>query len=300
MVYAGLREIYFGQLIASRGGHPRIARFVESFYADSEEIVKGKEEFETHNKSKSREGYSKQQNFKKDADLWLVFCDEGLSLRQLLYTRHKAGNYFIYKRSPFWFKVKHSPGLLKGIVRQLLQGVSWLHRQGIIHRDIKPSNLIVRIDTGGGGNNNPLGELRIADFSSAVDEGIQNAGFYKPDGPMKTESTLDYAPPEVRLSSGNGQPFSSDVPTSYDMWSIGVVVLELILGTPEVFTLHQRTRAVLAHELERGRVEPTNVEDILFLASLANMCIYHPAAHGSRFRFVETVVEVSYGSLAPS
>ncbi len=299
---AGRREIYFGKLIVSHGGHRRIARFVESFFVEAEKIKK-EEEFEEEIGGSSREGYVKQQkqkqkqkqNFTSGADLWLVFRDEGMSLRQLMYTRRKARNFFIYTRSNFWLKLKHSPGLFKEVIRQLLQGVLWLHRLGIVHRDIKPSNLIIRTDTGKGSNNNPLGELRIADFSSAIDEGVQNAGFYKPHGPMTTESTLGYAPPEVRLSSTNEQPFSSDFPTSYDMWSIGVVVLELILGTPEVFTLNQRTQAVLAHELDRGRggEERINNEDILFLASLADMCIYHPAAHGGKFYFEEAVIEVS-------
>ncbi len=289
VVSAGLREMYFGRLIASHGGHPRIARFIESLYVEAEETHNEKEEF-GEEVNGNREGYSKPHNFKSDVDLWLVFRDEGLSLRQLLYSRQKAGNFFIYKRSAFWLKLKRSPDVFKEIVRQLLQGVLWLHQHGIVHRDIKPSNLIVHTDTG---SNNPLGELRIADFSSAVDEGVQNTGFYKPDGPIITESTLGYAPPEVRLNSANGQPFASDVPTSYDMWSIGVVILELILGTPEVFTLNQRTRAVLAHELERGKVDPARREDILFLTSLADMCIYHPAAHGEEYHLVESVIEVS-------
>ncbi len=311
---AGLREIYFGKLIASHGGHLRIARFTESFFVESEksekeeEYVEEKTQGNSSSSSSSHEGYSKQQqkqNFTSGEDLWLVFRDEGVSLRQLMYTLHKAGNFLIYKKSNFWLKLKHSPDLFKELIRQLLQGVLWLHNLGIVHRDIKPSNLLIRTDTGSNSsnnnNNNPLGELRIADFSSAVDEGVQNAGLYKPFGPKTTESTLGYAPPEVRLSSSNEQPFSSNFPASYDMWSIGVVVLELILGTPEVFTLNQRTRAVIANELDRGRKrgggeESINDEDILFLASLADMCIYHPAVHGGKFHYEKVVIEVSSSS----
>jgi len=37
-------------------------------------------------------------------------------------------------------------------------------------------------------------------------------------------------------------PYYADDPRTYDSWSIGVVFLELILGTPHVFTVDQRTR----------------------------------------------------------
>lgn len=40
------------------------------------------------------------------------------------------------------------------------------------------------------------------------------------------------------------------------MWSVGVVMLELILGSPHVFQISDRTRALLDQHLE-GWSEPT-------------------------------------------
>ncbi|RWV79185.1 hypothetical protein BHE74_00002498 [Ensete ventricosum] len=37
---------------------------------------------------------------------------------------------------------------------------------------------------------------------------------------------------------------------AYDMWSVGVVMLELILGSPHVFEINDRTRALLDQHLE--------------------------------------------------
>ncbi len=37
---------------------------------------------------------------------------------------------------------------------------------------------------------------------------------------------------------------------AYDMWSVGVTWLELILGTPHVFQLSARQRALLHHHLK--------------------------------------------------
>jgi len=36
----------------------------------------------------------------------------------------------------------------------------------------------------------------------------------------------------------------------YDMWSVGVVMLELVLGTPDVFQINALTRALLDQHLE--------------------------------------------------
>lgn len=36
----------------------------------------------------------------------------------------------------------------------------------------------------------------------------------------------------------------------YDMWSVGVVMLELIVGSPHVFQISTRTRALLDKHLE--------------------------------------------------
>ena len=36
----------------------------------------------------------------------------------------------------------------------------------------------------------------------------------------------------------------------YDMWSVGVVMLELVLGTPNVFQINALTRVLLDRQLE--------------------------------------------------
>ena len=44
------------------------------------------------------------------------------------------------------------------VLDQLVEGMKYLHRHGIVHRDIKPENLLI----------NKKGRLIIADFSFAV------------------------------------------------------------------------------------------------------------------------------------
>ena len=40
------------------------------------------------------------------------------------------------------------------MIKEILAGLEFLHRQGILHRDIKPSNVLVDVD----------GQMRLADF----------------------------------------------------------------------------------------------------------------------------------------
>jgi serine/threonine protein kinase len=51
--------------------------------------------------------------------------------------------------------------VIKDILRQILQGLSFIHTEGILHRDLKPHNILLNIDM-----NNAL-EVKIADFGLA-------------------------------------------------------------------------------------------------------------------------------------
>ncbi|CAN0371824.1 unnamed protein product [Hapterophycus canaliculatus] len=131
---------------------------------------------------------------------------------------------------------------MRSLLRQTLEGARFLHDKGILHRDLKPSNLIPASTNDGDPRRDPSSRppprsstplsLRVADFSSAVDEGAMAAGLYGAAGPAQGEETLGYAPPEVLFDPETA--YSTQRPESYDVWSIGVILLELILGTPEV------------------------------------------------------------------
>ncbi|PHU22094.1 putative inactive protein kinase [Capsicum chinense] len=89
---------------------------------------------------------------------------------------------------------------------------------------------------------------RIIDFGSAVDE-FTLKNLYGSVGPSRAEQTYEYTPPEALL---NASWYQGLTPTAmkYDMWSVGVVILELVLGTPDVFQVSSRTRALLDQHLE--------------------------------------------------
>jgi hypothetical protein len=83
---------------------------------------------------------------------------------------------------------------------QLLRGLGWMHRQGVLHRDLKASNVLV-----------VQGRVRIIDFGIAV---------HAAEAPVGTEGTHGYLAPE--LFRGERASVRSD------LWSAGALVLELL------------------------------------------------------------------------
>lgn len=116
----------------------------------------------------------------------------------------------------------------------------------------------------------------LADFSSGYDD-FADRNLYS-NGPSAGEQTDEYAPPEVLLQDPSAwEPFSSANPYSYDSWSIGVVALELMLGTPNVFSVDQRTTALLTNKLRNDcGASSCEIKKALYLAALSQFCIYVP------------------------
>jgi len=101
--------------------------------------------------------------------------------------------------------------LVRNFVRQILQGLNYLHEQEIIHRDIKGGNILV--DNKGG--------IKISDFgiSKKVEDSIlTGARVHRP----SLQGSVFWMAPEVVKQ------------TSYtlkaDIWSVGCLVVEMLTG----------------------------------------------------------------------
>lgn len=190
-------------------------------------------------------------------------------------------------------KVNNGRVVMKEVLRQLLTSAAYLHSLGIVHRDIKPSNIICKAAAPNliskEDNNNksflysdpfqkyeePNSTIQcvLGDFSSAWDQ-VTDERLYS-NGMSEKEQTVEYAPPEVLFSGTSGWiPFDPQYPQSYDSWSIGVVALEMLLGTPNVFSIDQRTTAILTHRFKNASTK--EVQRALYLAALSQFCIYKP------------------------
>lgn len=92
---------------------------------------------------------------------------------------------------------------------QICRSVSYIHSVGICHRDIKPQNLLLNTKTH---------QVKLCDFGSAKQlvRGEPNVSYI---------CSRYYRAPELVFDA-------TDYTTSIDIWSLGCVFAELLLGTP--------------------------------------------------------------------
>eukprot|EP00005_Dracoamoeba_jomungandri_P006994 CAMPEP_0174270978 /NCGR_PEP_ID=MMETSP0439-20130205/46360_1 /TAXON_ID=0 /ORGANISM="Stereomyxa ramosa, Strain Chinc5" /LENGTH=1143 /DNA_ID=CAMNT_0015360679 /DNA_START=77 /DNA_END=3508 /DNA_ORIENTATION=- len=118
-------------------------------------------------------------------------------------------------------------------ISQVLEGLHYLHSQGVIHRDIKGANILIT----------KAGEVKVADFGVSTKLG-------QADGDKtwsRDESSMDnvvgspywMAPEIIELSGAT---------TVSDIWSVGCTVIELLTGSPPYFELSPM--AALFHIVE--------------------------------------------------
>ncbi|KAK3817061.1 MAG: kinase-like domain-containing protein, partial [Linnemannia elongata] len=106
--------------------------------------------------------------------------------------------------------LKFRPEHIKCLMKQLLEGLGFLHHKGVLHRDIKGSNLLV----------NKQGELKLADFGLARVFQKKTKRDY-----TNRVITLWYRPPELILGATGYGP-------EVDMWSAGCIMVELFTRRP--------------------------------------------------------------------
>ncbi|XP_030946649.1 uncharacterized protein LOC115971098 isoform X1 [Quercus lobata] len=203
-------------------------------------------------------------------EIWLVFRHEGISLSKLMYTVEDVDDNAdgveqvkrvqILRPSKWWHWLKTTEAgqeEMRNLIWQLLLAIKSCHDRNITHRDIKPENMVICFEdqeTGRclkgspSGDKNFITKMRIIDFGSAIDE-FTLKHLYGSTGPSRAEQTYEYTPPEALLNaSWYHGPKGTTV--KYDMWSVGVVMLELILGSPNVFQISSLTRALLDQHVQ--------------------------------------------------
>lgn len=100
------------------------------------------------------------------------------------------------------------------LIRQVLEGIDYMHRHGVVHRDLKPENLLCA----------SANVIKIADFGLSKD--VES-------GNLQTScGTPSYVAPEVLL----GGQYDNEV----DIWSIGVITYVLLCGFTPFYGDNQR------------------------------------------------------------
>ena len=105
---------------------------------------------------------------------------------------------------------KFEEDMTSSFLNQTLQGLAYLHKQGILHRDLKADNLLVDYQ----------GTCKISDFGTVR----RSEDIYANVENMSLQGTIFWMAPEVVSLSRKG--YSAKV----DIWSLGCVVLEMLAG----------------------------------------------------------------------
>uniref|UniRef100_D3TMY4 phosphorylase kinase n=1 Tax=Glossina morsitans morsitans TaxID=37546 RepID=D3TMY4_GLOMM len=163
-----------------------------------------------------------QDVFESDAFVFLVFelCPKG--------------ELFDYLTSVVTLSEKKT----RTIMRQIFEGVEYIHSKNIVHRDLKPENILLD------GNHN----VKITDF-----------GFARQlkDGEKLTDlcGTPGYLAPEtLKCNMFEGSPgYSQEV----DIWACGVIMFTLLVGCPPFW---HRKQMVMLRNIMEGKYSFTSPE----------------------------------------
>jgi serine/threonine protein kinase/tetratricopeptide (TPR) repeat protein len=101
---------------------------------------------------------------------------------------------------------------------QVCQAVQHAHQKGIIHRDLKPSNILVTLVDG-----KPVPKVIDFGIAKATTQALTAHTLYTQTGALI--GTPEYISPEQAQTSG------LDVDTRTDIYSLGVILYELLTGT---------------------------------------------------------------------
>ncbi len=104
------------------------------------------------------------------------------------------------------------------LFEQVCRAVQHAHQKGIIHRDLKPSNILVTIVDG-----KPVPKVIDFGIAKATSQALTAHTLYTQTGALI--GTPEYMSPEQAQTSG------LDVDTRTDIYSLGVILYELLTGT---------------------------------------------------------------------
>ena len=145
-----------------------------------------------------------------------------VSLKEIFFTGRELSLVFEFVAGDLAERIKllresHAtfpPQAIRSVMRQLLDGLGYLHRSWIMHRDIKPSNILLGANA----------HVKIADFGLARIFRAPLRALHH-DGPVVT---VWYRAPELLLGSRQYTP-------AVDVWACGCIMAEMML-TRALFT----------------------------------------------------------------
>ncbi|XP_053823713.1 serine/threonine-protein kinase PAK 3-like [Vidua chalybeata] len=159
-------------------------------------------------------------SFLVDGDLWLVTeYMNGGTFQDVVTQTSMADGEMAANSCPFLCDIFRPLvfTLVFLVLSQCLQGLDFLHANRVIHRDLKSSNILLGMD----------GSVKLADFGLCAQLSPEQ------DQCSSMVGTAHWMAPEVVTSS----PYGPKV----DIWSFGIVTIEMVEGKPPYF---KETRAM--------------------------------------------------------
>uniref|UniRef100_K7G830 U2AF homology motif kinase 1 n=1 Tax=Pelodiscus sinensis TaxID=13735 RepID=K7G830_PELSI len=105
--------------------------------------------------------------------------------------------------------------MIQHCARDALEALSFLHHKGYVHADLKPRNILWSAEEEC---------FKLIDFGLSFKEGNQDVKYIQTDG---------YRAPEAELQNSLAQagfPSETECTSAVDLWSLGIVLLEMFSG----------------------------------------------------------------------
>jgi serine/threonine protein kinase len=121
--------------------------------------------------------------------------------------------------------------VIKTFIKQMLEGLKYLHSKGIIHRDLKCANVLVDDNF----------TIKLTDFGASKKVSFTDTSKNTEDITNELSKSLKGSPywmaPEVVLRTGHNK--------SADIWSLGCVLIEMRTGHPPWYSVSNNAMKVL-------------------------------------------------------
>lgn len=134
----------------------------------------------------------------------------------------------------------YNPNILRTLIVKIAEAFDVLSRFGIVHSDIKPDNILIHMNS----DSTDIEGIKLIDFGSA---------FQFHNVTQITATTPEYLAPEILNYLEDRNKNSKSVqtavslskrswPWSFDVWSLGIILLEIVSGFPAWMSLKCRVQ----------------------------------------------------------